>query len=89
MIVPIPTQYQTQVTNAWNNYRYAISFYSESVQRTALSVLMVWLDKCSLALGQPKATKPYAFPGPPDHPTVVTVDPDDVWADSDGTLSYP
>lgn len=84
MIVPIPSQYLAQVTSSWSAYQYAIAFGSESLQASALSVLMVWLNKCNVALGHPKVLRPYAEP--PAAPAVV-VDPET--QEMTGDLEYP
>lgn len=72
MTVEIPSQYVLNVTNSWNAYQYALNFGSTSLQATALSVLMVWLNRCNTALGHPLVTRPY--PEPPEAPAVVEVD---------------
>lgn len=84
MIVPIPSQYLAQVTSSWNAYQYAIAFGSDSLQESALSVLMVWLNRCNTVLGHPKVLRPY--PDPPSAPAVVV---DEATGEMTGDLEYP
>lgn len=65
----IPSQYLSQVTSSYTAYLLADS---PSLRATCLSVLMVWLNRCSTIVGHPVQPRPY--PDPPVSPSVVTQD---------------
>lgn len=70
MIYDVPPAKLNVLTSRWNAYQYAITFGTPSLQATALSVLMITLNQCSVILGQPTTPQPYTDP----IPAVITVD---------------
>lgn len=70
MIFDVPAAKLATLTNRWNAYQYAKTFYGGSLEQTALNVLMITLNQCSVILGQPTTSAPYTEPVP----NVIDVD---------------
>lgn len=70
MIFDVPPAKLATLTNRWNAYQYAITFGSPSLIATALTVLMITLNQCSVILSQPTTSPPYTEPVP----AVIDVD---------------
>jgi len=60
----VPPAKLATLTNRWNAYQAALANGSPSLMATALTILMITLNQCSVILGQPTTSPPYAEPVP-------------------------